>query len=108
MVPALYLFLATPEPMKLRARAAPLRCALCHDDLDQASFFCGGCGVRLHTDCRESLTRCPTLGCVPRVHVRRIAPWSRADDLLSDLVFYGLLPIIASLAIWTVALWVIC
>ncbi|HZU95909.1 MAG TPA: hypothetical protein VFF73_04315, partial [Planctomycetota bacterium] len=81
--------------------------ALCHDDLDETSFVCGSCAVRLHTDCRESLTRCPTLGCVPRVHVRRIAPWSRIDDMLSDLVFYGLLPIIASFAIWTLVLSVV-
>jgi len=43
-----------------------LRCAFCHDDLDEKegeSVTCAGCRTVLHWDCRALLARCPTLGC---------------------------------------------
>ncbi len=40
-----------------------LRCAFCHDDLEEEAAFCPGCQTVLHLDCRAQLTECPTLGC---------------------------------------------
>ena len=51
----------------LRARGAMLRCALCHDDLEEPPTVCAVCGTALHGECRESLATCPTLGCCRRV-----------------------------------------
>jgi hypothetical protein len=56
-----------------------LRCAICHDEplpLER----CVSCRSAFHADCRESLGRCPTLGCVRRIVIagRRLFPWGRA------------------------------
>jgi hypothetical protein len=42
---------------------APERCAYCHDALDEGSVRCPACRIGCHPDCRELLSRCPTLGC---------------------------------------------
>ncbi len=47
-----------------RSRAAgPLRCAFCHDGLEDAPARCPGCDTAVHADCVEELRRCPTAGC---------------------------------------------
>jgi hypothetical protein len=42
---------------------AVLRCVCCHDDLRGESWVCPGCGTTTHSDCRDELGRCPSLGC---------------------------------------------
>src|SRR5579883_599660 len=59
--------LAEVSVIRLRARVAALRCALCHDDLGGDALASCACGTILHLECRATLGRCPTLGCRPRV-----------------------------------------
>jgi hypothetical protein len=44
-------------------RSADSRCAFCHDALEGAIASCPRCYTAFHRDCREHLTKCPTLGC---------------------------------------------
>lgn len=43
------------------------RCAVCHDEAGGERVVCTGCGTEFHLDCRRSLEKCPTLGCVGKV-----------------------------------------
>ena len=49
--------------MLIKGLAKSLRCAYCHDEACGLLEGCAECGVLLHTDCRQTLGRCPTLGC---------------------------------------------
>lgn len=41
-----------------------LRCAYCHSaDHPAALARCGGCGTRVHLECRATHGACPTFGC---------------------------------------------
>jgi hypothetical protein len=53
----------------LAPRAAALRCALCHDDVDDEAPSCRGCGTRLHVECGAELGGCPTSGCAERARL---------------------------------------
>ncbi len=48
--------------------------------LDDAVASGGSCGTVLHSECRSELSRCPTLGCWPRLngHQELRALWSLA------------------------------
>lgn len=48
---------------ELRPTETPLRCAYCHATVDTVPVVCHGCGTRLHSECVENLSCCPTLGC---------------------------------------------
>lgn len=50
-----------------------LRCAVCHDAVDDRRIACAGCRTVTHTECAGP---CPTLGCRPR-EVDRSPPASR-------------------------------
>lgn len=40
------------------------RCVYCHDSIERdEEISCPGCQVRLHEECCEQLTECPTIGC---------------------------------------------
>ncbi len=54
-------------------RGAPLRCVVCHGDLDAAAGSCDGCGVAFHADCRPA-TGCVTPGCAGRAAQPSSAP----------------------------------
>jgi hypothetical protein len=83
--------------IKLRAREASLRCAVCHDDLDHTSVACDNCAVTLHRDCLGILTRCPTLGCMLRVSVHELRwTWS---CVLREALPYAALSFIVSVAL---------
>lgn len=80
--------------MPLQVRLAPatpaLRCAACHDDLDEPRVVCGACGVALHPECSRGLERCPTLGCGVRRRptvARPVAPAAQASSGL--LLWFG-------------------
>ncbi len=40
-----------------------MRCAYCHDTLEDTVGVCGGCQTGLHSECWSEAQRCPTLGC---------------------------------------------
>jgi hypothetical protein len=51
-----------------------MRCAICHDSLGTERSTCSSCRSAAHTDCRASLARCPTLGCIASIEGRLRAP----------------------------------
>ena len=61
----------TGVQIQLRARAAELRCAFCHDELPEAPWVCPRCLTQLHLECWIAHARCPTIGC-PRVLFVRV------------------------------------
>ncbi len=62
----------------LRPRpTAFVRCAFCHDALDEKRIECGSCGTLLHAEYASE--RCPTLGCRPVVE-REPTRWPWADN----------------------------
>lgn len=40
-----------------------MRCAYCHDAIDELADICTGCQTGLHPECWDEAQRCPTLGC---------------------------------------------
>src|SRR5206468_850593 len=67
--------------------SAPLRCALCHADLEEPSLTCPSCKTVLHSDCRAELARCPTLGCKPSAPMSEpMAPASQVELVVLLLV----------------------
>jgi len=61
------------------------------------SVACDNCAVTLHRDCRQSLTRCPTLGCTLRVSVHAVR-WSLRQEL-RDVLPYAVLCALLTIAI---------
>lgn len=52
--------------LRLSSVRDPVRCAMCHADLDAPLVECPACKTVLHEDCLETLGRCPTLACPTR------------------------------------------
>lgn len=78
--------------------SGPLRCSLCHADLQEPSVTCPSCGTVLHAECRRELTRCPTLGCESPVAVGdKVA--HRPVSLLA-LLLVIVMPSIPFLVLW--------
>lgn len=68
--------------MILRPRSSKLRCALCHDGLDE-SLSCPGCGTQVHAECRAEARACPSLGCdAERPPAKRRRVGKRASVIL--------------------------
>lgn len=58
----------TSERVELRARSAPSRCVVCHDDVARTRpASCDACGAVAHRGCARDLARCPTIGCAGAV-----------------------------------------
>ncbi|MBL4849571.1 MAG: hypothetical protein JKY65_28915 [Planctomycetes bacterium] len=62
-----------------------LRCAYCHGGAEGLLEGCK-CGVLLHADCRQTLGRCPTLGC-QTLSVQAVSVLSRAGEADSAVLW---------------------
>jgi len=63
-----------------------MRCAYCHDSLEDTVGICSGCQTGLHPECWSEAARCPTLGC-GRTPLRPLTWLGRV--LASILLFLG-------------------
>jgi len=52
--------------LQVTSERRPVRCALCHADLEVPLVECSACRSALHEDCLTALGKCPTLGCPSR------------------------------------------
>ncbi len=69
-------------------KGPPLRCAICHDE-PLPLVRCACCRSAFHSDCREALGRCPTLGCARWIKVAERRPFSWRRNLVTSLVTGG-------------------